>query len=151
MSKEFITIGICILSILASVVSAFITYRRIKQIDDLPEVAISAQEKEKYNETLTRYIYVLLGAIILNVINIFLPDGLLKFVIPLFSVIIIGVILSSIMEDADAYDLKKDDVEVYLEEQEKRKEEIKRQKELMEAEQKKRREARENMAKQNKN
>ena len=49
MSKEFITIGICILSILASVVSAFITYRRIKQIDDLPEVAISAQEKEKYN------------------------------------------------------------------------------------------------------
>ena len=151
MSKEFITIGICILSILASVVSAFITYRRIKQIDDLPEVAISAQEKEKYNETLTRYIYVLLGAIILNVINIFLPDGLLKFVIPLVSVIIIGVILSSIMEDADAYDLKKDDVEVYLEEQEKRKEEIKRQKELMEAEQKKRREARENMAKQNKN
>ena len=124
MSKEFITIGICILSILASVVSAFITYRRIKQIDDLPEVAISAQEKEKYNETLTRYIYVLLGAIILNVINIFLPDGLLKFVIPLVSVIIIGVILSSIMEDADAYDLKKDDVEVYLEEQEKRKEEI---------------------------
>lgn len=150
MSKEFITIGICILSILASAVSAFITYRRIKQIDDLPEVAMSAQEKEKYSETLTKYIYILLGAVVLNVINIFLPDGLLKFIVPLVSVIVMGVILSSIMEDADAYDLKKDDVEIYLEEQERRKEEVKRQKELMEAEQKKKREARENLEKQNK-
>lgn len=139
-----ISVIVCVIGIIISALSAFLIKKRINQINDLPTTILSTLEKEQQVASLNTRLYIALGCIGANVLNFILPDGLLKFMIPVVSVFVIGFIMSSTMEEADEFNVTKDEIDVYMEEQERRKKEADEQKKAMEEERKRRREQKDN-------
>lgn len=131
MNKAIITIIICVISILVSALSVHFTKKRITQIGELPKTVLSEDQKEENIKSLTIQLYVMLGGFVLSAINIFLPDGLLKFLIPILVILIVGYLLINIMAEIDAFDVKKDDVDIYLERQQLKRDELQKQKDIL--------------------
>lgn len=140
MPKNIITLVICVIAIIISGVAVFLVRNRINQISQMPPEVFTRKEKETYLKELSIRLYIVLGFLVVSFINILLPDGLLKFIIPLLCAVVVGTLLSSIFEEVDSFDMTKDDVDIYLEEQEKRKNDMKKQRELMEEENRRRKE-----------
>lgn len=141
MNKEIITLIICVLSILFSAIAMLLIRKRRQNLMSLPDSILSENDKEESADTLSKRIYVTIGCLGVSVINTFIPDGTIKFMIPILAIIVAGLMFSSTMEEMDAFDFKKDDVDIYLDQQEKRKEERKEQKAKMEEARRQKREA----------
>lgn len=141
MNKEIITLIICVLSILFSAIAMILIRKRSQNLMSLPDSILSENDKEESANTLSKRIYVTIGCLGVSVINTFISDGTIKFMVPILAMIVAGLMLSSTMEEMDAFDFKKDDVDIYLDQQEKRKEERREQKAKMEEARRQKREA----------
>lgn len=141
MNKEIITLIICVLSILFSAIAMLLIRKRSQNLMSLPDSILSESDKEESANTLSKRIYVTIGCLGVSVVNAFIPDGTIKFMVPILAMIVAGLMLSSTMEEMDAFDFKKDDVDIYLDQQEKRREERKEQKAKMEEARRQKREA----------
>ena len=106
--------------------------RRITQIEELPETVIEEKEKQEYLSSLIQKSYFTIISIVLNAINIVLPDSSLKFLIPALGIVVCCYLLVGIMDEIDIFDVKKDDADVFQERFNEKKEELKLQKEILE-------------------
>ena len=126
----YILIGI---SFLLIVVSAFFNARRYNNIYSLPTSVISKATKKENLEKLKMNRYGFYIAAGLNVVNMLLPNGLLKFAIPAITIIFTTTVLISLFEEIDTFNVTKGEVDLMNDFHTKRKEEV-----LMKAKQRER-------------
>lgn len=132
MNKTILSLIVCLISLIISAVATVIIRKRIVQIQDLPDTVIEEKERNNYVNTLTQKCYFTIIATVLNIINIFLPDSPLKFIVPALGIVICCYFLVGIMDEIDIFNVKKDDADVFQERIKEKEEELRLQKEIIE-------------------
>lgn len=113
--QNILIYGINIISIVVILFSLYFNIKRHKNISDLPTTVISKTVKTNNLKKLTKNKYVLsiLGG--LSLVNIFLPNGFGKFVIPAISLIVATNILIQLFEEIDTFNVSKGEVDLITE------------------------------------
>ena len=96
--KDWLILGSGIVAILLIIISMYFNARRYNNIFSLPNSVINKKVKEDNLKKLSnnKYVFYILGALCL--LNFFLPNGLLKFIVPAIVIIITTNILISLFE-----------------------------------------------------
>ena len=119
-----LTYGVNIIAIILVIVSMYFNAKRYNNIFSLPTSVINKKVKANNLKKLSnnRYVFYILGALCL--LNLFFPDGLLKFVIPGISIVIITNILISLFEEIDYFNVTASEVNTIQDFKEKRREDV---------------------------
>lgn len=119
-----LTYGVNIIAIILVIVSMYFNAKRYNNIFSLPTSVINKKVKANNLKKLSnnRYVFYILGALCL--LNLFFLDGLLKFVIPGISIVIITNILISLFEEIDYFNVTASEVNTIQDFKEKRREDV---------------------------
>lgn len=122
--QPILTYGVNIVAIILVIVSMYFNAKRYNNIFSLPTSVINKKVKADNLKKLSnnRYVFYILGALCL--LNLFFPDGLLKFVIPGISIVIITNILLSLFEEIDYFNVTAGEVSAIQDFKEKRREDV---------------------------
>lgn len=124
--KDWLILGSGIVAILLIIISMYFNARRYNNIFSLPNSVINKKVKEDNLKKLSnnKYVFYILGALCL--LNFFLPNGLLKFIVPAIVIIITTNILISLFEEIDCFNVTVDEVNAVQDFKEKRNAEIRK-------------------------
>ena len=122
--QPILTYGVNIIAIILVIISMYFNAKRYNNIFSLPTSVINKKVKADNLKKLSnnRYVFYVLGALCL--LNLFLPDGLLKFVVPGISIIIITNILLSLFEEIDQFNVTATEVNAIQDFRDKRREDV---------------------------
>ena len=122
--QPILTYGVNIIAIILVIVSMYFNAKRYNNIFSLPTSVINKKVKTDNLKKLSnnRYVFYILGALCL--LNLFVPDGLLKFVVPGISIVIITNILLSLFEEIDYFNVTAGEVSAIQDFKEKRREDV---------------------------
>ena len=100
MQQQILAIAVNIVAIIMIVVTAYLNANHYNFILPLSTRVISKDDKEDILKRLSnnRYAFYISGA--LNLLNLLLPIGLFKFIIPIITVLVMCAILNGIFSDA---------------------------------------------------
>jgi len=107
--------AINIVSFIVTLFSLYFNIKRFKNISELPTTIISKSVKEKNLERLTQSKYVLMIFSALNLLNLFLPNGFAKFIIPAISIVVTTNLLLQLFEEIDTFNVTKGEVDLISE------------------------------------
>lgn len=101
-----------VISLVVTLIALHFNIKRYGNISELPTTIISKNVKENNLKKLTQNKYVLyvLGA--LNFLNLFLPNGLTKFIIPAISLVVVTNILIQLFEEIDTFNVSKGEIDL---------------------------------------
>lgn len=123
--QALMILAVNIISLILIVVAFYFNARRYNNIFDLPTTVISKKIKNDNLKKLSdnRYIFYVCGA--LNLLNLFLPNGLFKFIVPGITVVVITNILLSLFEEIDSFNVTAGEINIITDFKEKRREDVK--------------------------
>lgn len=111
-------------SILLVLVSYYFNIKRHKNIEELPTTVISKSVKISNLNKLQKNTKIFKVALILNIINLLVPNGLLKFLLPALTIVLVSNILVQLFEEIDTFNITKGQIDMVDEFKEKRNQEI---------------------------
>ena len=124
MNEQSLVLGVSIIAILLGVAAAFLNFRKHGEIKNIGLSAMSKSQKEKEMKRLQVSLIALGVVVLLSVINIFLPEGMYRFIIPVVTVVLSLNIVIGLFDDTDNSN-SKDDKDDYAEYKSRRDREIK--------------------------
>lgn len=124
--QNIMIFAVNIVSLVLIVVTMYFNVRRHNNIFSLPTYVISKKIKNDNLKKLKNNSYIFYVLLALNVVNLFLPNGLLKFVLPAVSIVIVTNILIQLFEEIDTFNVSKEDVNVINDFKDKRNAEVRK-------------------------
>lgn len=124
-TQVLLIFGVNIISLILIVVAFYFNAKRYNNIFDLPTTVISKKVKNNNLKKLSdnRYAFYVLGA--LNLLNLFLPNGLFKFIVPGITVVVITNILISLFEEIDSFNVTAGEINIISDFKTKQREDVK--------------------------
>ena len=124
MKGIFIILGLSASSLLITIITYFFNTKRINDIRDLPTEMISKKDKKDNLVMLDKNKKILNIILILNAINLILPNTLFKLFIPSFTIVISTNLWIQLFDEIDTFSATKGEFNVILDYNKKQKEEV---------------------------
>lgn len=115
MTEQTMVLGASVIAILISAGTLFMDVKRRKTVLGFGLAKMAKEDRDENLKKLQMYMYILIGGIVINLVNLVLPEGMYRFIFPVVSIVLASNILINIFEDAaETEEEKQDDASAWM-------------------------------------